>query len=248
MIEGFYDVTLFDCPPFRMFHVNDCPRAVDILKHKRFEPASMALWCKLARTATSIIDIGAQVGVYSLAAAALRQDIEIHAFEPNPFAYARLELHRQINGFKNIRVYPYALGRSEGVTNLSWRDKGHISSGSQVREPGADDTSVPVKVHPLHSIRMNIGERPLVKIDVEGFEVEVLLGAAGLFLAAADIIIESFNQQHCDEIHRLCQQLNKNYIAYKINERGGLTPTYRLLAADPHGEDFNSFLTTRPLP
>src|SRR4051812_10904245 len=87
---GYVTVDIFDCPPFLMFTNNDCPRCDDILFHRRFEPASMKIWCALARTATAIIDVGAQVGVYTMAAAALRSDIPVHAFEPNPYAFTRL--------------------------------------------------------------------------------------------------------------------------------------------------------------
>jgi hypothetical protein len=113
---GFYEVSCFDCPPFMMFTANDCPRAIDILKHKSFEPESMRLWCRLSRSATSILDIGAQVGIYTMAAAGLRPDIPIHAFEPNPYAYARLSVHKSINGYENIVVYRIALGDSAGIT------------------------------------------------------------------------------------------------------------------------------------
>src|SRR4051812_21792583 len=78
---GFYEVDIFECPPFVMFTGNDCPRGWDILYERSFEPQSMRIWCRLARTATGILDIGAHVGVYSLAAASLRKDIKIHAFE-----------------------------------------------------------------------------------------------------------------------------------------------------------------------
>src|SRR5687767_9879995 len=89
---GYYTADIFECPPFVMFTSNDCPRAWNILYERTFEPQSMKLWCRLAREATGILDIGAHVGVYSLAAAALRKDIDVHAFEPNPYAFARLRL------------------------------------------------------------------------------------------------------------------------------------------------------------
>src|SRR5262245_24112087 len=76
---GYYPVNIFDCPPFVMFTNDDCPRAYDILYTRRFEPTSMMVWCRLARTASGVIDIGAHVGVYALAAAAIRNDIQIHA-------------------------------------------------------------------------------------------------------------------------------------------------------------------------
>src|SRR4051812_34182023 len=91
---GYFQVDIFDCPPFAMFTNNDCPRAFNILYQRKFEPGSMALWCRYARSASSILDVGAHVGVYALAAAALRPDLQIHAFEPNPFAAARLRLNK----------------------------------------------------------------------------------------------------------------------------------------------------------
>src|SRR5207247_334891 len=128
-----YTVDLFDCPPFRMFTANDCHRAVNILEQKKFEPMSMALWCRLVPKATWIVDIGAQVGVYSLAAAALRKDIPIHAFEPNPYAYARLRVHKSLNGFDNIVEHREAVAYRYGVAKLYVLPKGlAISSGGSL--------------------------------------------------------------------------------------------------------------------
>src|SRR4051812_3718121 len=99
---GFFEAAIFDCPPFVMFTNNDCPRSKQIIYEKEFEPRSMALWCSLAKAATTIVDVGAHVGVYSLAAAALRPDLGVHAIEPNPYAFARLRVNKHANGFSNI--------------------------------------------------------------------------------------------------------------------------------------------------
>ena len=108
---GYYPVDIFDCPPFVMFTNNDCPRALDILYGGKFEMGSMALWCARVRSATAILDIGAHVGVYALAAAALRRDVEIHAFEPNPYAFARLRLHATTGAVIPVdRLSPAAMG------------------------------------------------------------------------------------------------------------------------------------------
>src|SRR6185295_692567 len=110
-----------------------------------FEPASMRLWCGLARTATGILDIGANVGIYSLAAAALRGDIPIHAFEPNPHAFARLRVNKNRNAFSNIVEHQLALGHLDGrPITLTWRTKpgNPISSGSAI---GDQDFGGPVE-------------------------------------------------------------------------------------------------------
>ena len=138
---GFYTVDCFDCPSFTMFTANDCPRAVDILYHRTFEPMSMKLWCRLASIASGIFDIGAHVGVYSLAAASLRPDLPVHAFEPNPYAYARLRVHKNVNGFLNIVEHRCALGDATGVTQLTWSHKSGlpISSGATIADHGNEE-------------------------------------------------------------------------------------------------------------
>ena len=67
---GYFNVDIFDCPDFTMFTNNDCPRSRQILCEKSFENTSMRIWCSLIKSATSTIDIGAHVGVYTLATAA----------------------------------------------------------------------------------------------------------------------------------------------------------------------------------
>ena len=49
-----------------------------------FEPHAMKVWARLCRSATGVLDIGANVGIYSLCAARLRPDLSVHAYEPNP--------------------------------------------------------------------------------------------------------------------------------------------------------------------
>lgn len=248
---GFYDVTLFDCPPFRMFTANDCPRADNILIEKSFEPQSMKLWCALARTATAILDIGAHVGVYSLAAAALRPDLPIHAFEPNPYAAARLRVHRKINGFANIFDTAVALSNKARVSSFSWyvKAKDQISSGGtlgvKVPHAGVRSEISYVAGFPLDTFPLAFGARPLVKIDVEGSELSVIEGATQLAQARPDIILESFSQANCDAIGAL---LPAGFRVFKIIEDGRLEEIERLTAADRRGRDFNQFITWHGAP
>jgi len=249
-MKGFYKVDLFDCPPFEMFEVNDCPRARDILDHKRFEPQSMMLWCDLVRNATSVLDIGAQVGVYSLAAAALRKDIAIHAFEPNPDAFARLQIHKTINQFDNINLHREALSNMTGRGFLCWNDKGHISSGARVGTPKRSYLNT-ITV-PIHTITMidtglieTLGPRPLIKIDVEGFEDRVISGFGDLLDRRPDILIECFSQENADNINKIVGRMG--YYFYKIIEHGSYLMIDGMHAADPKGEDFNFFMTTREI-
>ena len=246
---GFYDADLFDCPSFKMFTAGDCPRANDILVGKRFEPESMRLWCRLAKDATSILDIGAHVGVYSLAAASLRKDIPIHAFEPNPYAFARLREHILLNGFENIVEHHEALSSQTGMAAFSWyvRPEHLISSGGSLgpRPPlaGMERESIPVFTKRLDELPIDYGTRPLAKIDVEGAERHVLSGAQALLASKPDLIIESFDQSNCN---RITEMLRPGYSVFKIIEDGRLEPIEQLTAADGrNSQDFNQFITWR---
>ena len=66
---------------------------------------------------------------------ALRSDLPIYAFEPNPFAFARLRVHVQVNRFDNVVEKPIALGHKDNtVIDVSWRSRPNepISSGTVI--------------------------------------------------------------------------------------------------------------------
>jgi len=246
---GYYEADIFECPPFLMFTNNDCPRALNILYAKRFEPGSMKIWCRLARKATGILDIGANVGVYSLAAASLRKDIPIHAFEPNPHAYTRLRMHRLLNNFKNIVEHVFAVGDRNEYVEFNWKRKNfeQISSGggtSKREGEGFERLAVPMQALDGTGLAATLGKRPLIKIDVEGGEVNTMNGMKEILALKPDIILETFDERSCNVINELLMPLGYN--AYQVFElEGKLERRDKLKPCDPFGYDYNQFLTVR---
>ena len=244
---GIYDVTIFDCPPFQMVSFNDSHRAVEILELGRFEPTSMALWCKLARKASRIIDIGAQEGIYALAAAALRKDVQIDAFEPNPDAYARMAVHKQINGFENITLHREAVAALACVWKISWTVKGPlISSGGSLSDPREGQDSAMCRVARLDRL-LAPADFALIKIDVEGAEELVLKGMDNHLCRGPDILLETFDQHACDAWNAAIAPLGYN--VWKIYETDGrIEPVPRLTPCDRDSRNFNHFLSVGGLP
>lgn len=248
---GFFQVDIFNCPPFAMFTANDCPRSFNIIYQGTFEPASMALWCRYAREASAILDIGAHVGVYSLAAAALRRDIPIHAFEPNPFAAARLRLNKNFNGFDNIVERRMGLAHKTTMGTISWvREKRFIPSGAiiarHLRDDGAFEEAY-VQLATLDSLDIgDIGGRGLIKIDAEGAESFIFKGMGRRLEARPDIILEVFSPDNCDEINASILPLG--YKVYLIHEDTGVLELQdKLIPRTRESADFNQFLTTRDI-
>lgn len=249
---GYLNFDCFPCPPFVMFTNNeDCPVCAYFRENKTFEPQSMKLWCNLVKEATSVLDVGAHAGVYSLVAAALRSDITIHAFEPNPDAFARLLVNLNANGVENVRPQRCAIAHQNKFFQFGWSSKwmGHISSGAkflvgQAIEP--HEVTLFVKVMRLDdAVQVDtLGPRPLIKIDTEGAEKLVFSGMDQILELKPDIILETFDPEICLIITEMTKPLGYNYYLIddekmRIEQQPALSPGAILQV------NRNQLLTTR---
>lgn len=135
---------------------------------------------KIVRNGDNVLDIGANIGIVSVHLSTLvGSSGQVHSFEPNPAMIERLSLARQRNGLHNIMVHPIALGARQDRLSLSV-PTGNSGEGSLLFHKNRPSVrTVEVEVASLDEIvqRENIGNIRFIKIDVEGFEVEVLRGA-----------------------------------------------------------------------
>jgi FkbM family methyltransferase len=139
---------------------------------------------RLVRPGDCVIDIGANLGLVTLTMAALVGATgQVHAFEPNPRMIAFLEDAIERNGLTNVKLHRVALGAREGELKLSIppSNAGAASLVEARQTEGGIDTIVPVRTLSSIMSGQDIGRVRLVKIDVEGFEPEVLAGATEFF-------------------------------------------------------------------
>lgn len=126
-----------------------------------------------------IWDIGANLGLYSvLLAKALGRGTRVFAFEPEPRIRAAIEEVSALNGLDSLTPMAMALGRENGTARLSMASEGASGVHSLVHEVGHDSLEVSLR---RGDDVIAAGEAPLpsvVKIDVEGFEEEVVDGLA----------------------------------------------------------------------
>jgi len=135
----------------------------------------------------TVLDIGAYVGLFSMRASRLVGDSgRVVAFEPNPLAWYWLKRHIFINKLNNIEALPIALGSYNGVTEFYILVKGNIEASSiikdhVIKQAGALGKFIAVKVpiFRLDSIaeKLRLNYVDLMKIDVEGAELDVLKGS-----------------------------------------------------------------------
>ncbi len=134
------------------------------------------------------VDVGAYVGFFSIFASKIvGKNGKVLAFEPNPQAHKILLENIKINRCDNISAFNIALGSREGFAFLDI-PKGKSKSEATVLNV---EKGVKVAVKPLDNILKGIDIKrvDMVKIDVEGWENEVLKGMKETLMKYRPILI-----------------------------------------------------------
>jgi FkbM family methyltransferase len=151
-----------------------------------YEQGTMHVIHHCLRPGDTFVDAGASVGQMSfLAARRVGLSGHVLSFEPAPERIDDLELGVELNALSNVRVFPVGLAAETAEVSLYMR-----GSPSMVDQANAEDT-VTVGVRRLDDVVAELGlpEVRMIKIDVEGFESNVLAGAQHLLASAHPPIV-----------------------------------------------------------
>ena len=160
-----------------------------------FEKQTVKIIEDTLRSGMTMIDIGAHVGYFSLLGASLVGDEgKIYAFEPEPQNYSLLADNIERNGYKNVVAESKAVSEISGEAQLfiSGLDNGSHSIYQNEKRKTTD--YVPVQTVNLDDYLGTMGchHIDLIKIDVEGAEIDVIKGMVGVLSRedAPTLIIE----------------------------------------------------------
>jgi len=119
-------------------------------------------------------DIGANVGLFSLLAAA--QGANVHAFEPEPMNLSRLRRNLRLNPHfaDKVKVWPIALGNHVGEVDFRRPLSDNYGRSSLNLKKECDHINV--KMQRFEDMNLSSSAERFFKIDVEGSEIEVLAG------------------------------------------------------------------------
>ncbi len=122
------------------------------------------------------LDIGANIGYYSLLATKTNDFTEIHTIEAHPETYRQLLMQIEVNAFQNI-ITPHNIAASEKNGELFISRK---ARGSSFVSLDKRQDTIAIKAKALDSIFNFSGRNVAIKLDVEGHEVEALKGMINL--------------------------------------------------------------------
>lgn len=187
-----------------------------------FEGAERAYAASVVRRGDWAIDVGANVGVFSVTMGqALAGSAHLIAVEPLEENLRRLRRHLAQSGIDRVHLVASAVGARPGRARL-WRTTDTAYASLQLDATDRGIESIEVEVETLDQVWDSHGAPRVgfVKIDVEGAEVEVLRGAACLIATCTpELLIEVDDLARLREVESLLGALG-----YQRSQQPGFEP------------------------
>lgn len=199
----------------------------------RYEMETTRFVMNFLRPGDVFVDVGANVGYYTMiAASAVGSAGKIYAFEPNPqvASLLRTSVNRATAG-EQVTIETAALGADNGTATLhlpeaEW-NTGEASLLSYSGNERGKSLSVPITTLDQYCVVNKVARIRLMKIDVEGGELEVLAGAHDVLerIRPEAIVCEFVPARRSEaqvEVLKILQA--HEYRSFIVNENGSLSP------------------------
>lgn len=192
-----------------------------------YEEGTLGIIDQVLEQGDYFIDVGANIGLMSLVASKkIESTGRVIAFEPHPHTFNILKKNIWINHIHNIIPVNYGVGASVQEQDL-YSNLQHNRGSASIVNKNKNETPLKIRIVRLDKYlkEENIPSKniKMIKIDVEGFELEVIKGASSILQKkeAPILCIEYsllhpiFNGKHTDIFHYIMN--TKNYEMYKFS-------------------------------
>jgi len=160
-----------------------------------YEKGTIQLWKKYLKPGFTFLDIGANIGLMSVIASKYAGEKGIvYAVEANPGTVPILQTNIGLNGCKNVEVIPVALSDVQGTALLFENWEVNRGGASLISQSDAQK-GVEVRMERLDDLFHTDTPLHLVKIDVEGFEPQVLRGGMEWFRKQQPVFIIEISEK-----------------------------------------------------
>jgi len=153
----------------------------------------------------TVLDVGANTGQFASLVREALPSAQIYSFEPLPECYARLVA--RMRGDKRFTAFPCALGDAAGEAQMHHNEFSPSSSLLEMKQLHKDVFPETAMSHPERIVvrrlddvcsALELQQNVLVKVDVQGYESQVIAGGRATLSNAAVAIIETAVEQLYD--------------------------------------------------
>ena len=231
-----FEVEWLEGVKLTLFPGNETSRAVFITG--RYEPNEFHLLAKILRPGMTFIDVGANMGLYSLfSAKKVGEHGKVLAFEPSRREYEVVKKNVEANRLSNVTLLHLALSDKPAEVELLIAPSRH--SGHNTLGGFAYDTPLErrerVAAERLDDVvrKESLTRADVIKMDIEGAELRALRGAVEtlarfrpiLFVEVSD---RSLRQQGCTREDLLDFILRRGYLLYQFDRQTGFPVALKL--------------------
>jgi FkbM family methyltransferase len=208
--------------------------------HGLYQPAETRFVQRVVAPGWTVVDVGANIGYFTLLfCRAVGPAGRVLAFEPDPDNAAILRENLRLNGYANAQVLELALGDADGSATLFTNPANRGDNRVGIAEPGFGARAVRVGRYD----DLVGGTVDLVKLDVQGGELAVLLGLAATLARSPDplVVLEwwplGLTRAGCEPAAVLDRLGAWGFALHRLTDAGDLVPTSRdeLLRTTGHG-------------
>lgn len=138
----------------------------------------------------TVVDIGANIGVFALWAATRAENVRVKSYEPFPKNAEYFAANLKLSGLMNVEFTAAAVADKEGFRTLHVDDSWILHS---LAEKGSNEQGVEVKCVSLDLVFSDLDRCDLLKLDCEGGEYEILYAASDKSLQKIGRMVCEFN-------------------------------------------------------
>jgi FkbM family methyltransferase len=203
---------------------------IKLIWDKIYEKDITHLFLGLIDSQDVVIDIGANIGYYTIMAAkSLLKNGECHAFEPVLSTFNILNRNIELNNLTNVKSYRIAGGSEKAVLDINISKESGLNSIVRKKRIQKKTPTQSIIVDRIDNILKIKNKEVLIKIDTEGYEFETIKGLTNIIERnRCKVILEYspsfygfFNQKifiYCNDfLHYL---MYKGFIIYEVGING----------------------------
>ncbi len=169
------------------------------------------MFVKYHRPNSIVLDIGANIGIFTVSFATLDKSCSVYSFEPISDIYKYLESNVQVNNLDNVKLFNLGISDKNEKLNIKFLTENW--GGSSITQNFDSDKYKNIEINTVTLDSLNLKNISFIKVDVQDHEIFVLQGAKKTLMENdIFIILELTNKSENDKIlYNKCIELMNSY-------------------------------------